>query len=72
MTAALVQIVASIQMQRPLKWHWGIIHFARLLKISVEEANGFISLIEKSKTGNKKFRSWKSKSEPFVAKIDLT
>ena len=72
MTATLVQIATAIQTERPSKWHWDIRHLAHILEITVEEVNGFISLIEKGGTGNKKIGSWKPNPEPFAAKIDLT
>ena len=54
------------------RWHWDIKHIAQILEISVEEANGFISCIEKSGTGNKKDGTWRSNPDMFAAKIDLT
>ena len=50
MTATLVQIATAIQTERPSKWHWDVRHLARILEITAEEANGFISLIEKGGT----------------------
>ena len=72
MTATLHQIVGAIQTLKPSKWHWDIHHFAESLDISLEEANGFITCIEKGGTGNKKDGLWKFNPKAFSAKIDLT
>jgi len=72
MTATLVQIATAIQTERPSKWHWDVRHLARILEITVEEVNGFVSLIEKGGTGNRKIGTWRSNPEPFATKIDLT
>ena len=72
MTATLVQIATAIQTERPSKWHWDVRHLARVLEITVEEVNGFIGLVEKGGTGNRKIGTWRSNPEPFAAKIDLT
>ena len=72
MMATLVQIATAIQTERPSKWHWDVRHLARILEITVEEVNGFVSLIEKGGTGNRKIGTWRSNPEPFAAKIDLT
>ena len=47
-------------------------HFAESLKITVKQANYFISCTEKDSRGNKKDGSWKSIPKPLAAKIDLT
>ena len=72
MTATLVQIATAIQTEMPLKWHLDVRHLARILEITVEEVNGFVSLIQKGGTGNRKIGTWRSTPEPFATKIDLT
>ena len=71
MTTTLNQIATAVQTERPSKWYWDIKHFARTLEITVEEANGFISCIEKGGAGSKKDGSWRFNPDPFAAKIDL-
>ena len=71
-TATLVQIATAIQTERPSKWHWDVRYLARILEITVEEVNGFVSLIEKGGTGNRKIGIWRSNPRPFAVKIGLT
>ena len=72
MTTTLNQIATAVQTERPSKWYWDIKHFARTLEITVEEANGFISCIEKGGAGSKKDGTWRFNPKPFATKIDLT
>ena len=54
MTATLHQIVGGIQTLKPSKSDWDINHFAKSLKMTLKEANSFITCIEKGSTGKRK------------------
>lgn len=53
------------------KWYKDIRHYADSIKISTEEANGFIRCVEAGGNGSKSNRVWRNNSSPFDTKIDL-
>ena len=69
---SFVEIAEVIQCLLPCKWHSDINHFAESIGATTDEANDFISRIEKGGGGLKSDGSWEPNPLPFDKTIDLT